>query len=170
MALKWDEEGGDERVIAQRDECDSMSAIFDEDFSLLCRDPISYSIALTRPAGGDDDDDDDDDDDGDDDVSRRPPPGRRPRSLDRRRDRLMLAVSYPPTYPDVAPNFSLVVVAGRDDDRRAAAVTTAGGGRPPAHRPRLHPVQERAILDVAYDAMTTAGEPCGLYHLLREWK
>ena len=157
MAPKWDEEGEDERIIAQRDECDSMSAIFDEDFSLLCQDPISYSIALTRPAGGDDNDDEGDDDD---DASRRPPPGRRPRSRDRRRDRLMLAVSYPPSYPDVAPNFSLVVVAGRDDDRRAAAATTAGGGRHPAHRPRLHPVQERAILDAVRDAITRTGEPC----------
>jgi hypothetical protein len=176
MSSKWVEEGEDERIIAQRDECDSMSAIFAEDFALICRDPISYSIALTRPAGGDDDDDvgDDDDDVGDDDddddgdASRRPPPGRRPRTRDRRcgrRDRLALAVSYPPTYPDVAPTFRLVAV-GRDDDRRAEGAADApdapgGGGRPAAaRRPVLHPVQERAVLDAARGAIAATGGPC----------
>lgn len=47
---------------------------------------------------------------------------------------LALAVSYPATYPDVPPTFRLV-------------------GTP------LHPVQERALLDVAYDSAQT-GSPC----------
>lgn len=47
---------------------------------------------------------------------------------------LALAVSYPATYPDVPPTFRLL-------------------GTP------LHPVHERALLDVAYDSAQT-GSPC----------
>jgi hypothetical protein len=47
---------------------------------------------------------------------------------------LALAVSYPALYPDVPPTFRLI-------------------GTP------LHPVQERALLDVAYDVAQT-GSPC----------
>ncbi len=124
-----DEGGEDEHLIA----------IFDKDFALLCRDPISYSIALTRPLeggvgvgvgfGGNDDDDD---------TSRGSP----------HCDHLALAVSYHLAYPDVAPTFRLVV---HDDVRGATS------GHPP--RP-LHPVQERAVLDAGYGAIARTGEPC----------
>ncbi|KAL3800213.1 hypothetical protein ACHAW5_001807 [Stephanodiscus triporus] len=86
-----DEGGEDEYLIAQQDECSAMSVIFDEDFALLCRDPISYSIALKRPSEGG-------------------------VGVGVGCDHLALAVSYHPAYPDVAPTFRLVV---RDDVRCA---------------------------------------------------
>ena len=53
-------------------------------------------------------------------------------------DQLLLAVSYPPTYPDVAPTLTLL----------------SNGQQ------TLHPVQERAVLNAAYDVFTTPGTPC----------
>ncbi len=124
-----DEGGEDEHLIA----------IFDEDFVLLCRDPISNSIALTCPSeggvgvgvgfgGGDDDND----------TSCGSP----------RCNHLALAVSYHLAYPDVAPTFRLIV---HDNVRSATS------GHPP--RP-LHPVQEHAVLDAGYGAIARTGEPC----------
>ena len=81
--------------------------------------------------------------------------------------RLSLVVSYPEAYPLVAPILRLsageVPRDGHDDDDD----DDGGEGRippprlPPRPRSRpLHPLQERAILDVAYASITTIGEPC----------
>ena len=81
--------------------------------------------------------------------------------------RLSLVVSYPEAYPLVAPILRLsageVPRDGHDNDDD----DDGGEGRippprlPPRPRSRpLHPLQERAILDVAYASITTIGEPC----------
>ena len=78
-----------------------------------------------------------------------------------------MVVSYPEAYPLVAPILRLsageVPRDGHDDDDD----DDGGEGRippprlPPRPRSRpLHPLQERAILDVAYASITTIGEPC----------
>ncbi len=117
-------------------EDEHLIAIFDKDFALLCRDPILYSIVLTRPSEGgigvsvgfgvgDDDDD----------TSRGSPCC----------DHLALAISYHLAYPDVTPTLCLVV---HDNVRGATS------GHPPCP---LHPVQERAVLNTGYGAIARTG-------------
>jgi hypothetical protein len=147
-ATGTDEMGSDECMIAQQDECDSMSAIFDEDFTLLCRDPISFSIALSSRSG----DCDCDAGGGRDDAS----PGKRLLATTSPNHRLMLVVSYPEMYPLVAPILRLSVVVPDDDDDDVDDGATERKGRIPP----LHPLQERVVLDSAYASITAPGEPC----------
>ncbi|KAL3808989.1 hypothetical protein ACHAXA_010132 [Cyclostephanos tholiformis] len=133
-------------IIAQRDECDSMSAIFDEDFTLLCSDPVSYSIELSRPECHDYDYDN-----GNGNPSLPLCPGRRRPNVAHDYSencpiRLSLVVSYPEMYPLVAPILRLVVPDDDVAERRGRIL--------------LHPVQERAVLDSAYDSIAGPGGPC----------
>lgn len=88
------EDDGDQHAIDQRDELESMAAIFADDFTLHSDNagagadgPISYSIALRPDFGAADKTIDD--------VSIRPPGD------------LALTVTYPHNYPDTTPIFGL---------------------------------------------------------------
>lgn len=68
----------------QRDECDSLMAIYSEDFTLLSPDPVSYSIQLRPDVSVTDD------------LSLRLPA------------ELALTVRYPPTYPETIPILGVI--------------------------------------------------------------
>lgn len=115
----------EEHAIVQRDERDSMAAIFSHDFALLCEDPISYSIRLRSDPGAAAESVAVADSEETNESSPRP----RPAPGD-----LALIVTYPPAYPDAAPIIGLMD-HGNENQRSS-----------------LHSIQERALLGAVESA------------------
>ncbi|KAL7544048.1 hypothetical protein ACHAXR_013487 [Thalassiosira sp. AJA248-18] len=92
----------EEHAIAQQDECDSMAAIFADEFALLSRqdEPISYSIQLAPSDFSPDTDTAD----------------------HNQKITASLAVTYPTNYPDTIPSFGLVYDPDRNNNNESCSL------------------------------------------------